>query len=302
MLQLCDSLMGAGGVKSMLGPVWLMNHRVDWDMAQSLMSSSSVPQGYRGAYQRIVGLHVNGTAAVMQLHTAFRPRGPVAEAWVKSARQVILEWENANSAFSAGLGGGASKAVDTYTAVIHTMPLYLSITLVSIMTIVFCVFRMVLLPLRLGFALVFTLAATYSVAVVVYQTKLLHSVWPWLANYHGVAYQIVPFTFGITVALGLDYDIFLVSRIIEYRASGFDDRSSILKGVADTGGIISVAGVIMVLAFSGLLASKKVILHQYAVILITSVFLDAFVVRTVLVPALMFSAKSWNWWPQVMPE
>merc|ERR1711920_344829 len=77
---------------------------------------------------------------------------------------------------------------------------------------------------------------------------------------------------------------------------GFTDRDSIVQGVASTGGIISGAGVIMALAFSGLFFAEKVMLQQLAVLL------DAFVVRTVLVPALMLSAQGWNWWPRRMPD
>merc|ERR1712096_45444 len=103
------------------------------------------------------------------------------------------------------------------------------------------------------------------------------------------------------VALGLDYDIFLVSRIIEYRMNGLSDHRSIVKGVARTGNIISGAGVIMALAFCGLFSTDKVSLHQFAALLVTSVLLDAFIVRTVLVPALMMIAQKWNWWPRNMP-
>merc|ERR1711964_656580 len=67
------------------------------------------------------------------------------------------------------------------------------------------------------------------------------------------------------------------------------------------GGVISGAGVIMSLAFSGLWFSGKLLLQQFGVLLITSVLFDTFVVRTVLVPALMLIMQRWNWWPREMP-
>lgn len=124
---------------------------------------------------------------------------------------------------------------------------------------------------------------------------------PWLRHFDGVSYQVLPIAMTIAIALGLDYDIFLVSRIAEFRSLGCTNRASVVGGVACTGGIISGAGFIMVLAFAGLLAAGKPILHQLGFILGTSVALDAFLIRPLLVPALMAGMGRWNWWPYAMP-
>lgn len=65
--------------------------------------------------------------------------------------------------------------------------------------------------------------------------------------------------------------------------------------------MISGAGVIMALAFTGLLFSDKLVFQQFGLLLIVSVLFDTFVVRTVLVPALMLIAEDFNWWPRQMP-
>ncbi|CAL1154720.1 unnamed protein product [Cladocopium goreaui] len=114
-------------------------------------------------------------------------------------------------------------------------------------------------------------------------------------------WKVIPLVTGIAIALGLDYDIFLVSRIVEFRVQRYSDRASIFRGVLKTGDVISGAGLIMSLAFSGLIFSDKIFFQQFGVLIITSVLLDTFVVRTVLVPALMLIAQHWNWWPRSMP-
>merc|ERR1719254_303167 len=81
----------------------------------------------------------------------------------------------------------------------------------------------------------------------------------------------------------------------------FSDRASIFRGVLKTGKVISGAGIIMALAFAGLCFSDKLLMQQFGVLLITSVLFDTFVVRTILVPALMLIAEEWNWWPRRMP-
>jgi len=236
------------------------------------------------------------------LHTSFAPRGVGAADWVLKIRQKISEWEETHPDFEASISGASAEDTDIRNAVTKALPYYVVGTVVMVMLLVLIMFRSLLLPLRLAVALIFTLAVTFGFAVIVYQTPLLHSVCPWLKDHYGLTYESIPVALCIAIALGLDYDIFLISRIVEFRKQGFTDRDAIVYGVAKTGGIISGAGLIMALAFSGLLVSPKVMHQQFAMLLIVSVMLDTFVVRTVLVPALMLQAQNYNWWPSKMPE
>lgn len=298
MLQLAKGLWELEGVGSMLGPVWLLTEEVDWARSHNL------PPKVRGLYRKVVNTHTNanGSAALLQIHTTFLPRGPGAADWVLSVRAVLGAWQAMHPAYDVSLTGGACIPADTREAVMGSMAVYLSVVLAGVMTIVLCMFGSVLLPFRLAFAIIFTLTATFGVVVIVYQTPTLHAVWPWLANYNGVCYQVIPMASCVAVALGIDYDIFLVSRISEYRMSGLSDSASIVHGVARTGTVISGAGLIMALAFSGMFFSDKLMHQQFALTLVTSVLLDTFVVRTVLVPALMMTAMHWNWWPRTVPD
>ncbi|CAK9001504.1 unnamed protein product [Durusdinium trenchii] len=286
MLQLCGMLQNVG-VDSILGPVYLLDRSVDWQTSQrwqSVLAPSEIHQTYR----TVMASHVNGSAVLLEAFTDFLPRGSKGASWVRAVRQGLEIWQGEHPQFTASLSGGATLMVDAQDTVMQAVPLYLLICL--------------LLPLRLAFALLFTLAATFGTAVVFYQTPLLHGLFPWLANYDGLCYEIVPMAVCIAIALGLDYDIFLVSRIVEFRKEGFNDPTSIVLGVANTGGIISGAGAIMALAFSGLFFSPKLLHQQFAFLLVTSVLLDTFVVRTILVPAMMLSAGDYNWWPRQMPH
>jgi uncharacterized membrane protein YdfJ with MMPL/SSD domain len=77
----------------------------------------------------------------------------------------------------------------------------------------------------------------------------------------------------------LDYDIFLISTVLERRLEGHTDRSALVRGMVSTGHIITAAGIIMAVAFSGLLFSSELALNQTAFLLVASVLLDTFVVR-----------------------
>ncbi|CAK0842773.1 unnamed protein product, partial [Prorocentrum cordatum] len=289
-------LLGLGGVGSLLGPGWLGTERIGLDRSKRL------PRWQRRLYDVVLDTHVNGSAALLQVHTRFLPRGARADEWVRRARGALHAWEGLHPGWRAALSGGACAATDASDATLGALPSYLGACLAGCGGLVLLMFRSLLLPLRLGGALVFTLAATFGVAAVIYQTPLLHGICPELRNFDGICYQAIPIAVCVAVALGIDYDIFLVSRIFEYRLSGLGDCDSIVQGVARTGGIISGAGIIMALAFSGMLYSDRLLHRQIAVILVVSVLLDTFVVRTVLVPASMFVAREWNWWPRRVPR
>ena len=95
--------------------------------------------------------------------------------------------------------------------------------------------------------------------------------------------------------------MFLVSRIVEYRAEGKSDVDSVLLGLAKTGRIIAAAGIIMAIAFFGLLLSNQASMNQLSFFLVVAVLFDTFVVRLFLVPAMMGILGKANWWPARMP-
>eukprot|EP00511_Aplanochytrium_stocchinoi_P008169 CAMPEP_0204859358 /NCGR_PEP_ID=MMETSP1347-20130617/23651_1 /ASSEMBLY_ACC=CAM_ASM_000690 /TAXON_ID=215587 /ORGANISM="Aplanochytrium stocchinoi, Strain GSBS06" /LENGTH=167 /DNA_ID=CAMNT_0052007821 /DNA_START=834 /DNA_END=1337 /DNA_ORIENTATION=- len=105
----------------------------------------------------------------------------------------------------------------------------------------------------------------------------------------------------ITIGLALDYDVFLIGRVMEHRSAGYDVRAAIVKAVAEVGSTISAAGIIMALAFSGLLLANQTAVDQMGWILSAGVLADTFIVNTFLVPALMSLADGLSWWPTKMP-
>jgi RND superfamily putative drug exporter len=102
---------------------------------------------------------------------------------------------------------------------------------------------------------------------------------------------------SLQIGLALDFELFLSLRIAEYRARGFSVTASVSKGFHKTASLINTAGLIMIIAFGTLMASSQMLLVQGGFLLSFSGFLDTYVTRTILVPALMFSLGKWNWWP-----
>ena len=107
-------------------------------------------------------------------------------------------------------------------------------------------------------------------------------------------------SFSVLTGLALDYDIFLLSRIVEYRELGYDDRAAVTLGLAKTGWIISAAGLVMAIAFGGLLLAQEPAMNQLSFFLVVSVLVDTFLTRTILVPCIMDMLGERNWAPRQM--
>jgi RND superfamily putative drug exporter len=96
--------------------------------------------------------------------------------------------------------------------------------------------------------------------------------------------------------LSMDYEVFLLSRIREEWDNRHDNEKAVAYGLEHTGRIITAAAIIMVAAFSGFTAGSFVGLQQFGLGLSTAIFLDATIVRMLLVPALMKLLGEWNWY------
>ena len=103
------------------------------------------------------------------------------------------------------------------------------------------------------------------------------------------------------IGLSLDWDVLLISRIMEHRERGYDIHAAICKACCETGGTISAAGIIMCLAFGGMLFSDQPVINACGFILFWALLLDTFLVNTCLVPALVSIGDKFVWFPVKMP-
>ncbi len=114
----------------------------------------------------------------------------------------------------------------------------------------------------------------------------------------GTVYPIVPIlSFAIVFGLSMDYEVFLVSRVLEERRSGLSERSAVIEGLARTAGLITSAAAIMIAVFAAFTVGSFLVVQMLGFTLAVAVFLDATVVRMVVGPALLQLAGDWNWWP-----
>eukprot|EP00510_Aplanochytrium_minuta_P005889 CAMPEP_0184026190 /NCGR_PEP_ID=MMETSP0954-20121128/13347_1 /TAXON_ID=627963 /ORGANISM="Aplanochytrium sp, Strain PBS07" /LENGTH=311 /DNA_ID=CAMNT_0026310295 /DNA_START=180 /DNA_END=1115 /DNA_ORIENTATION=+ len=180
-------------------------------------------------------------------------------------------------------------------------PLMTALTLGSVFLVLSLMLRSLFAPIRLALTLFLPLLAVYGAGVIIYQDGALESVASCFTKTGGFYWFIPILITSIVCGLALDYDVFLLTRIIEHRSSGYDIRASITKATCETGGTIASAGIIMTLAFGGMLFANQATMNLSGFILGLAVLLDTFVVNTLLVPALMSLGDRVAWYPVRMP-
>jgi RND superfamily putative drug exporter len=114
----------------------------------------------------------------------------------------------------------------------------------------------------------------------------------------GTVYPIVPIlSFAIVFGLSMDYEVFLVARVLEERRRGLSERSAVIEGLARTAGLITSAAAIMIAVFTAFTFGNFLVVQMLGFTLAVAVFIDATAVRMVVGPALLQLAGDWNWWP-----
>jgi len=185
------------------------------------------------------------------------------------------------------VGGQSAATVDVHDASVHDRNLIIPIVLIVIFLVLTVLLRALLAPLLLIVTVVFSFAATLGVCGFAFTHVF---------GFAGADQSFPLFAFVFLVALGIDYNIFLMTRVRE-ESLGFGTRPGILRGLAVTGGVITSAGIVLAATFIVLGVLPLVFLAELGFAVAFGVLLDTFVVRTVLVPALAYDIGPSIWWP-----
>lgn len=188
---------------------------------------------------------------------------------------------------NAKVGGPTAIQLDTQKTSEHDRALIIPIVLLVIFLVLALLLRSLLAPLLLIATVVLSFAATMGVSAVVFNHIL---------DFPGADPVVPLFGFVFLVALGIDYNIFLMTRVRE-EALTRGTREGTLHGLSLTGGVITSAGVVLAATFSALAVIPILFLAQIAFIVAFGVLLDTFLVRSLLVPALTVDVGRRVWWP-----
>ncbi|MFK0107350.1 MMPL family transporter [Streptomyces sp. NPDC091217] len=194
------------------------------------------------------------------------------------------------------LVGGVTASYDDFASVIvGKLPLFVGMVIGLGCVLLLLAFRSVGIPLKAAAMNVAAVAAAFGIVVAVFQ-------WGWGSEALGLgrAGPIEPFLPVIMVSvlfgLSMDYQVFLVSRMYEEWLETGDNRRAVRVGLAETSRVINSAAVIMISVFLAFVLSGDRVIAMFGIALASAVAIDAFVLRTLLVPALMHLLGAANWW------
>ena len=197
---------------------------------------------------------------------------------------------------TAYVGGETAAGADASAFLSARLPWVIGLVIALAFVLLLVVFRSVLIPVKAAIMNLLSMGAAYGVIVAVFQ-------WGWLADVFGVTRTspidpwIPMMMFTIVFGLSMDYEVFLLSRIqAEWLRTG-DNSAAVSTGLASTARVITAAAAIMVCVFGSFVINDPLhILNVFGLGLATAIFVDATIVRMVLVPSVMQLLGSANWW------
>lgn len=209
-----------------------------------------------------------------------------------AAEQTVRSIRSELAGTSALVGGVTATAVDTNDASIHDRTLIIPVVLIVILLILMLLLRSVLAPVILIATTVLSFGTALGVAALVFNHVF---------DFPGADPAVPLYGFVFLVALGIDYNIFLMTRVRE-ESIAHGTREGISRGLAITGGVITSAGLVLAATFAALAVIPILFLAQIAFIVAFGVLLDTFIVRSLLVPALATDIGRKIWWPSKLAQ
>ncbi len=196
---------------------------------------------------------------------------------------------------TAHIGGQTASFGDIGARVNDRLPLFIAAVLLLSFMLLTLVFRSVVVPLKAALMNLLSIGAAYGVLVMVFQ-------WGWGKDIIGLESTIpvlafIPmFMFAILFGLSMDYEVFLLSRVREEYLRTGDNDAAVVHGIASTARVITSAALIMISVFLGFVLSDDPVTKMMGLGLATAIFVDATIIRMVLVPATMKLMGNANWW------
>jgi putative drug exporter of the RND superfamily len=247
------------------------------------------------AYVAAPRFNSQGTAALFTVIPTTSPQDAATTDLVDHLRHTVIPDALEGSGVVTRLGGVTPALEDQSKYITGRMPLFIiGVVGLSFLLLLFA-FHSPLISLKAAVMNLLSVSAAYGVMTLVAQGGAVGEL---IGIDHEV--PVAPFMpvmmFAILFGLSMDYEVFLVSRIREEYLKDGDTRRAVADGLAKTARVITAAAAIMVVVFLAFVASPEVFLKLFGIGLAAAIFLDATVVRMVLVPAVMQLLGARNWW------
>jgi len=228
-------------------------------------------------------LSPNERTALITAYPSSAPQDAATTDLVDELRDEVLPPVAASTGTTLLVAGTTASQVDFSSVLAEKLPLFIAIVVLLSALLLMVVFRSLVIPLQAALMNLLSIGASLGVVVLIFQ----HG---WLGGLLGVEPgpidAFIPvFVFAIVFGLSMDYEVFLISRVHEEWTHGRDPSRAMVRGLGSTGRVITAAATIMICVFLSFVLLDERVIKMFGVSLSAAVFIDAFVVRSLLVPA-----------------
>lgn len=244
--------------------------------------------GVESAEVVTVGKIDGQTVRSIDLRTQDGPLGP-------GTRDLVTHLQQERPPFDARVGGQAADLADFTGTIADSAPLAIGTVVLATFVLLFLMTGSVVVPIKALLMNIVSLGASLGVLVWVFQDGHLEG----LLGFDSVgavevSIPVLVLAFGF--GLSMDYEVFLLSRIVELHERGYSTNEAVRLGLQRSGKIITSAALLMCIVFAGFVLARVLAVKETGVALVLAIVIDATLVRMLLVPATMSVLGEWNWW------
>jgi RND superfamily putative drug exporter len=235
------------------------------------------------------------TVSLITVYPNSAPQDAATTDLIDHLRQTTIPTAVSGSGVEVYVGGNTAIFVDFARVLTSKLPLFIGLVVLLSFILLAIVFRSLVIPLTAAVMNLLSIGAAFGILVAVFQ-------WGWLANVFGVGRSgpveafLPVMLFAILFGLSMDYEVFLISRIQEEYFKSGDNATAVRKGLAATGKTITAAALIMILVFGSFILGGERVIKEFGLGLAGGILVDAFIIRMVVVPSLMYLFGKANWW------
>jgi RND superfamily putative drug exporter len=239
-------------------------------------------------------VNATGDAAAILVYPTTSPQSAQTTTLIRHLRDSVVPPLERTSGASVFIGGATASQIDFAHVLASKLPLFIGIVIALSALLLLIVFRSLVIPIQAAVMNLLSIGASLGVVQLVFQRG-------WLGGLFGVQpgpiEAFIPvIAFAIVFGLSMDYEVFLISRVREEWEARGDASAAVRQGLAHTGRVITAAAAVMVAVFGAFAISGSRVLELFGLALASAVFLDAVVIRMVLLPAVLelLGRRTWS--------
>jgi len=237
----------------------------------------------------------SGTTAVMRVYPTTAPQDAATSSLLHRLRHSVVPQATAPSGMKVYVGGFAAATDDFSSLLGQRLPIFIGIVILLSFLLLMAVFRSILVPLKAAIMNLLSVGAAYGIVVAIFQ-------YGWGKSLVGVGKEgpieafLPMMMFAILFGLSMDYEVFLLSRIREEYLRTGNNGTAVADGLSATARVITAAAAIMCTFFLSFVLGDSIIIKLFGIGFASAIFIDATVVRLVIVPSTMELLGDANWW------